>query len=405
MDQSETWSNLAERHGGRILYLIVDGLGGLSHPTRRLSELQAANTPHLDELARQSSCGMLELAGPGITPGSGPGHLALFGYDPFTYQVGRGVLAALGMGFDLRPGDVSARMNFATVDDKDSKIVDRRAGRISTDLNRQLCHKLRDAIELKFDGQFFLEPVKDHRAVLILRGPGLGGNLSDSDPQKNGVPPLDPESKNSEANKSLRIVHSFISQATEALSGEKPANMILLRGFSRYRPLPSMSERFGLKGICFAEYPMYRGLSRLLGLTISEIPATLGNRFEPLRQIDRDRFDFYYLHVKQADSAGEDGDFDRKVSVLEEIDANLPGLLNFAPDVLVITGDHSTPSIMASHSWHPVPVMIYSKFARKDPVTRFDEYDCRWGTLGFRPAIHLLGLALAHAGRLRKYDA
>ncbi|HXV78743.1 MAG TPA: 2,3-bisphosphoglycerate-independent phosphoglycerate mutase [Candidatus Binatia bacterium] len=403
-DITEIWERLARPNGGKIVYLVLDGLGGLPDPTHGRSELQIANTPNLDRLARSSSCGMLEMVGPGITPGSGPGHLSLFGYDPLTYPVGRGVLAALGIGFDLKPGDVAARVNFATIDSA-GKISDRRAGRITTKTNRSLCERIRDEVKLECDGEFFFETVRDYRAVLILRGDRISGEVDDTDPQKTGVFPAEPQSKIREGARTVQIVRSLVDQARKILSQEEKANMILLRGFSRYTPIRSLEERFRLKSICLADYPMYRGLSRLLGMELASLPASLENAFEPLHRAYGEDFDFYFLHVKQTDSAGEDGAFARKVSAIEQVDALLPRISELDADVMVITGDHSTPSIMASHSWHPVPVLLCSKFSRNQPVERFDEDNCMRGALGLRPALDLMGLALAHAGRLQKYGA
>ena len=404
MHISELWEKLARPEGGKIIYLIMDGLGGLPDSKHGKTELQTAYKPNLDRLARMSSCGLLETVGPGITPGSGPGHLSLFGYDPVTFQVGRGVLAALGIGFDLQPGDVAARVNFATMDDE-GKISDRRAGRMSTDKTRSLCEKIRDGVELDFDGDFFFEPVRDHRAVIVLRGKNLSGALRDTDPQNTGVYPLDPQSKIREGARTVEIVRSLVDQTKKILCQEKKANTILLRGFSCFAQFPSLEKRFALKGICLADYPMYRGLSRLLGMELADPPASLENSFQPLQRVYGEDFDFYFAHIKQTDSAGEDGDFARKVSAIEKVDALLPQITELDPEVLVITGDHSTPSIMAAHSWHPVPVLLHSKYTLRDPVEHFDEYNCARGSLAMRPAIDLMGLALAHAGRLRKYGA
>lgn len=383
---------------------MVDGLGGLPDPGRGGTELQVAVTPNFDRLARISTCGLRETVGLGITPGSGPGHLSLFGYDPLTYQVGRGVLAVLGIGFNLRRGDVAARVNFATVDG-DGKISERRAGRISSETNRSLCQRIRDEVELDFDGEFYFETVRDHRAVLILRGSRVSGELRDADPLKTGVSPLEPQARIREGARTAEIVQCPVDQSKKILAGEDRANMILLRGFSRYAAPRSLEKRFGLKGLCLADYPMYRGVSRLIGMKLATSPANIENRFEPLGRANGENFDLFFLHVKQTDSAGEDGDFEAKVSAIEQVDALLPRILEVEPDVMIITGDHSTPSVMASHSWHPVPVLIHSKIAMKDRLEHFDESACAKGSLGRRPATDLMGLALAHAGRLRKFGA
>lgn len=402
-DISSVWEELV-CDGGRIIYLVLDGAGGLRDGASGKTALEQAHTPHLDKLMRESACGLLELVGPGITPGSGPGHLALFGYDPLHYRLGRGVLAALGIGFDLHEGDVAARINFATVDSW-NRITDRRAGRISSSLNQRLCERIRNAVQLDFDGEYFLETVAEHRAALVLRGKNLAADIRDTDPQTTGVPPRAPEVKSESARQTVDLVQSFIAQAFDVLAAEAPANAILLRGFERYAPFPTLQQRFALKGLCIAKYPMYRGLSRLLGMEVATAPDNLDAAFELLGEHYKKAHNFYFLHVKGTDKGGEDGDFANKVAVIEQVDALLPGILALKPDVVVVTADHSTPAAMAAHSWHPVPVMIHAASARADGILHFDEYACRGGGLGLRPGLHLMGLALAHAGRLRKFGA
>jgi len=404
MDITTIWEDLVWKRGGRIVYLVLDGLGGIPHPTTGCTELQAARTPNLDALAKQSSCGLLEMVGPGITPGSGPGHLTLFGYDPVRYRVGRGVLSALGIDFDLQPGDVAARANFATVDQA-GLVTDRRAGRIATDLNKLLTQKIRDQVSLDFEGTFFFETVSEHRAVLVLRGGDLSGQLPDTDPQGTGIKPEEPKAKAEVAKKTALLVQSFLRQAADILADETPANMVLLRGFERYDPLPSLHQRFSLHGVCMADYPMYRGVSRLIGMDVVPHPGGLDERFQVLSSIYGKDYDFYFLHVKKTDSLGEDADFDSKVAKLEHVDTLLPQIIELNPDVLVVTADHSTPAVMGRHSWHPVPVMIKGKYARVDEVDRFDDYACAKGMLGLRPGTHLMGLALANAGRMQKFGA
>jgi len=401
---SQVWENLSWNQGGKIVYLVLDGVGGLSHPDRGGTELQVARTPYMDALAKESSCGLLDIVGTGITPGSGPGHLSLFGYDPLEYQVGRGVLSALGIGFDLRVGDIAARVNFATVDEE-GIVRDRRAGRISSDLNRKLCEKINESVRLEFEGNFYFETVSEHRAVLVLRGQNLGGDVADTDPQSTGVKPNAPKAEDELSRQTAMLLQSFLRQVSEVLADEAPANMVLLRGVERYEPLPSLQERFKLNGICIADYPMYRGVSRLIGMDVMDAPGGIRKRFESLKAVYSKDYDFYFLHVKKTDSLGEDADFDSKVSLIEEVDTIIPLILDLAPDVLVITADHSTPAIMGKHSWHSVPVLLRSKYARIDPVESFDEYACLQGSLGERPGCQLMGLALAHAGRLRKFGA
>ncbi|MBI2875806.1 MAG: 2,3-bisphosphoglycerate-independent phosphoglycerate mutase [Candidatus Tectomicrobia bacterium] len=387
----------------KIILVVLDGLGGLPVREKGGSELQVAHLPNLDRLAASSACGLLDPVGPGITPGSGPGHLALFGYDPWRDNIGRGVLSALGIDFPLQPQDVAARANFITVDEQ-GRIVDRRAGRIPDEINRRICRKLRENVVLPSDVEWFFEPEKEHRAVLILRGQGLDGEITDTDPQRTGVPPLEPCPLSPEAERAARLVKEFLSQVEEILADEERANMVLLRGFAQYRRFRSLLERFGLRSLALASYPMYRGVGRLLGM--EEVPAVSNNaqKFHLLREKYED-YDFFFLHIKETDSRGEDGDFEGKVRALEEIDRLIPQAIELEPDVLVVTGDHSTPSLMKGHSWHPVPVLFHARYAWVDEVERFDELSCLRGSLGRQPAMNLMGLMLAHARRLTKYGA
>ncbi len=402
-DISCIWEELAHE-GGRIIYLILDGLGGLRDHSTGETALERANTPNLDRITAESSCGLLEMVGPGITPGSGPGHLALFGYDPLHYRLGRGVLSALGIDFDLQEGDVAARINFASID-SNGLITDRRAGRISSEVNQRLCQKIRNAVKLDYEGEYFLETVAEHRAVLVLRGKNIVDDIFDTDPQITGVPPREPEAKSKSATYTVKILREFLQQAQAALADEAQANSLLLRGFQKYFPLPSLKKRFSLKPLCIAKYPMYRGLSRLLGMEVAKTPDNNKDTFKLLTDRYDEAHDFYFVHIKDTDKSGEDGDFNSKVAVIEEVDALLPQLLALKPEVLVISADHSTPAVMASHSWHPVPVLIHAANARIDDINHFDEYGCRGGSLGLRPGVHLMGLALAHAGRLSKFGA
>ena len=393
--------DLALEEGGKIVYLILDGLGGLRMEGWEGTELQVARTPNLDRLASQSVCGLLDPIWPGITPGSGPAHFAIFGYDPLQFEVGRGVLAALGIGFQLTERDVAARINFCTLD-QEGKVADRRAGRIPTEENRRLCAKLRGSLNL--GTEFFIEPVKEHRAVLVLRGEGLGGDLADTDPQKEGFAPLEPKFLSPESKRTAELVKDFLHQAKEILADEPKANMLILRGFAKYNPFPTMEERYKLHSLAIANYPMYRGLARLVGMDVWPEVGDLKDEFKLLAQ-NFPQYDFFYLHVKKTDSFGEDGNFAAKVKVIEEVDSLLPQVLELKPEVIVVTADHSTPSKLKSHSWHPIPVLLYSPNCRVDEVERFDEISCIKGGLGRLPAVALITLALAHARRLKKYGA
>ncbi|MFW5968771.1 MAG: 2,3-bisphosphoglycerate-independent phosphoglycerate mutase, partial [Persicimonas sp.] len=355
-----------------IVLLVLDGLGGLPSGPEGRTELEAADTPNLDRLAADGICGLHSPVGPGITPGSGPGHLSLFGYDPIEYQVGRGVLSALGIGFDLQPGDVAARGNFCTVDEK-GNVVDRRAGRISTETNEKMCELLR---EIDIEGvELHIETVKEHRMLFVLRGDGLSGEIEDTDPQETGVPPEAPKPRTEAARDTARLVERFLDEAAKKLEDESPANMVLLRGFAQKPDWPAFEDSFGVRPAAIASYPMYRGVSRLLGMDVLEGPAPLEEKFAVVEE-HWDDYDYFFVHKKSVDSRGEDGDFQKKVEAIEEADAVLPQLLDLEPDVLLVTGDHSTPAQLASHSWHPVPVLLWSEHCRTDAAERFAEDEC-----------------------------
>ncbi|MFA4910977.1 MAG: 2,3-bisphosphoglycerate-independent phosphoglycerate mutase [Desulfobacteria bacterium] len=393
---------LVIKNDTKIVYLILDGVGGLEVEGKGGTELQVAHTPNLDELAKNSICGLLDPVAPGITPGSGPSHFALFGYDPFESNIGRGILEASGIAFPLTPRDVVARINYATID-KEGRIIDRRAGRITTSENNRICAKLRENIRLGNTG-VFVEPVKEYRAVLVLRGDGLEGDIEDTDPQKVGLFPLEPKANNPESKATAKLVSDFLSQAKSILADEKKANMILLRGFARHRVYPSLETRFGLKSLAIATYPMYKGIARLLGMTVLPSLEDINDEFKALKD-QYNNYDFFYLHIKQTDSRGEDGDFDAKVKVIEDVDGLLHQITELNPDVLVVTGDHSTPAKWGGHSWHPLPVILNSRFCRVDQVTRFDEISCIQGGLGRQPTVNLMTIVLANAGRLGKFGA
>lgn len=388
---------------GKIVLLVADGLGGLPHPQTGLSELETARTPNLDVLAREGMCGLTVPVAPGVTPGSGPGHLSLFGYDPVRYNIGRGVLEAVGIDFDLQPSDVAARGNFCTLDAV-GNISDRRAGRIATELSAKLVDRLRT---IRVSGvEVILEPVREHRFVLVLRGEGLSDALTETDPQKLDVPPLPVRAAvaDAAAASTAGLLNGWLAQARDLLRGEHPANMLLLRGFAKYPDLPQLADHFRLRAAAIAVYPMYRGLAKLAGMTALPGGATFEDEIAALRE-HYGRFDFFFIHYKKTDAAGEDGDFDRKVEAIEELDAALPALVALDPDVLMVAGDHSTPAVMAAHSWHPVPFVMKARYARPDDVVAFSERDCARGVLGTFPAREALPLAMAHAGRFTKFGA
>jgi 2,3-bisphosphoglycerate-independent phosphoglycerate mutase len=401
MDNLELMREISIATPSKIVMVVIDGLGGLPDPPTGRTELETARTPNLDALAAQGICGLADPVAPGVTPGSGPGHLALFGYDPVSCNIGRGVLEAVGIDIELGPEDVAARGNFATVDEK-GIITDRRAGRISTEKCAELC-KILDGMTIN-RVHIKVYPVREHRFVVIFRGEGLVPDVTESDPSRTGVTPLDIKAESPAAARLADIATSFIAEAKIRLTNHHPANMVLLRGFSKRPHFPTMQEIYKLSPLAIAVYPMYRGLARLVGMEVATTGTTLEDEFATLEQHYADH-DVFFLHVKWTDTAGEDGDFARKVRVLEEIDAAMPGLTALAPDVLVVAGDHSTPAVLRGHSWHPVPVLLSAKYCRPDAVTAFSEPACLAGGLGRIASTHVMPLAMANARKLTKYGA
>ncbi len=395
--------SLAVKSERKILLVVVDGLGGL--PWRDKTELESAWIPNLNRLAAKSGLGLLAPVDIGITPGSGPAHMALFGYDPVEYLVGRGVMEALGIGLNPGPSDLCARANFATAG-PDGIIADRRAGRIPTELCAELCERLQVAIPTIEDVKVVVRPGTGHRFVVVFQGPGLGGGLTDSDPQHNGLKPLRVEPETPGAAKSARIANQFIERCTGLLTDQLQANFVLLRGLALPPAIPSMQERFKLTPACVAAYPMYRGLAKLVGMEVLEAGDTWQSEIEAVRK-HLSAYDFFFLHFKETDKTGEDGKFEAKQELIEQFDEEvLPQLLALKFDVLCITGDHSTPAVMGAHSWHPVPMLLSSPYVRPQVrVEEFGERACVRGIIGYMPSVKLMNLLLAHSLKLRKFGA
>jgi len=396
--------DLIQKNNSRIIMVVLDGLGGL--PVNGSTEMEVASTPNLDDLARHSATGLHIPVAPGITPGSGPGHLGIFGYIPVDWQIGRGVLEALGLGMELRNTDVAMRCNYATI--KDGLIVDRRAGRIPTEQSRLLTERLQKEIPEIEDAELIFAPGMEHRFAVVFRFPEPlpdgADQVNDTDPQKEGRAPLEPIGKNEYAEKVARIASELIKRAQAILNDQEKANYIMLRGIAKVPAIPSFYDRFGLKALAIAVYPMYRGLARLIGMETPQIEGDIKEEIEFLKE-HYDEYDFIFMHIKKTDSYGEDGNFEAKAKKLEEFDRHLPEILSLKPDVLVITGDHSTPSLLKSHSWHPVPVLIHSPYVLGGLSNAFTERECAKGELGIFNAYHILPLSLANAGRLKKFGA
>jgi len=395
----EHMKKISRTSPSKIVLLIMDGVGGLPHPKTGKTELESARKPNLNRIARDSLCGLIDPVGPGITPGSAPGHLAIFGYAPVKYNIGRGVVEALGIDLELKPEDITARGNFCTVDNK-GIIIDRRAGRVSTDKSTELCRSLNN---IAINGaEISVLLVKEHRFVLILRGEALSPELADSDPQQAGLAPKKIEALSPQAQRTAAIANEFVSQARSLLQGKTPANMLLLRGFSRRPDIPSIPEIYKLKPAVIAIYTMYRGLAKLVGMQVLPGGESITEQLNSLRRYYAD-YDFFFVHFKSTDARGEDGNFQAKVQAIEELDNALPSLLSLDPEVLIITGDHSTPATLAMHSWHPVPFMLKSKWCRPDNVTEFSERACLAGGMGRFPATEIMPLAMANALKLDKF--
>jgi 2,3-bisphosphoglycerate-independent phosphoglycerate mutase len=386
----------------KIVMLIMDGLGGLPCEPGGKTELETARTPKLDALAELSALGLSQPAGPGITVGSGPGHLALFGYDPIENEIGRGALEVLGVDFDMLPGDVAARGNFCTID-ANGIVTDRRAGRIPSEASQKLVELLET---IQIDGaEFFVRLVKEHRFAYVVRSTDLEADVNDTDPLKNGLPYLKLQGSDPKSEKTACLVNKFVEQARIVLKDQQPANMILLRGFACLPKLPTFGQLYGLKAASIAVNGMYRGVSRLAGMDVLPIDGvSLADQINVLESVWQD-YDFFYIHVKKTDTFGEKGDFAGKVAAIEEVDGHIPRIMALQPDVMIVGGDHSSPTVYRGHSWHPVPTLIYSKYARPDGIAEFGERVCARGSLGVFPAKHILPIALANAGRVTKYGA
>ncbi|WP_448583226.1 2,3-bisphosphoglycerate-independent phosphoglycerate mutase [Thermocrinis sp.] len=402
--------HLIQKNSTKILLIVLDGIGGLPVNNGK-TELEIANTPNLDQLAKESALGLHLPVDYGITPGSGPGHLGIFGYDPLEHQIGRGILEALGLGLTVKETDIAIRGNYATVEYQNGNVIvkDRRAGRISTEENKRITQKLKESIKFIDDVEVFLEAGMEHRLAIVLRFPQSlpehSALINDTDPQKEGKSPLEPVGKNEWSQKVASVVKKFLERASEVLRDEPRANYILLRGFSQKPKMKSFEERFGLRACAIAVYPMYKGLASLVGMDVVDVQGqSLDDQINTLKEMWNE-YDFFFLHVKKTDSYGEDGNWEGKVKFIEEFDSKLPQILALNPDVLVITGDHSTPSVLKGHSWHPVPVLLKSPYVLGMTSSRFTERECLRGELGIFPAKKLINLMLAHSLRLSKFGA
>lgn len=408
MNLDALYSELTLETKAKLVLVVLDGLGDLATNAQgRMTPLEAAATPNLDALVADGCAqGRMIPVAPGITPGSGPGHLALFGYDPLEFQVGRGVIEALGLGVDLKAGDVAARANFCTLDAK-GIVTDRRAGRIDTDVCERLCAMLAKKVKKIGDTQVIIQPGKGHRFVVVFRGAGMEGPLTDADPHREGlaIPAAKAVAADSaKAAKTAQVVAEFYQQALPVIAKEKPANGFLMRGIAHQPDIPSFEQRYRLKPACLAVYPMYKGLAQLVGMKKIEGPQTIAEQFERYLA-EYDNYGFFFIHYKYTDMHGEDGNFEAKKQAIEEFDAALPILLQKRPDVLALTGDHSTPCALKGHSWHPQPVLLHSAFSGNDKLERFTETGANLGSLGVFEAKYLIRYMQANARLFDKFGA
>ena len=397
----EILPQLINKNDTKLVLLVLDGLGGTTNE-HSVTELEVARTPNMDKLISSGSAGLHRPVGYGITPGSGPGHLGLFGYNPIKYRLGRGILEALGVNMVVNPGDLAVRGNFATM--KNGLIIDRRAGRIPTELCRKLVEKISGKIKKIEDVEIEIRAGMDYRFAVVFRGDGLSDKIGDADPQEINKPPVPAKALSPNAEKSARIVNKFINMVTEILADEHPANTVLIRGYALYPDIVQFQKKFGMRAVGIAEYPMYRGLAKLVGMDTPEVDGAMETEFNLVKKLWKD-YDFFFVHIKKTDSYGEDGNFDAKVKVIEDVDEKLPMLLDLKPDVIAITGDHCTPSVHKAHSWHPVPLLLKGKYTFVDDAKTFSERECAKGIIGHIPAEAIILLMMADAGRLKKFGA
>ncbi|MCX7941365.1 MAG: 2,3-bisphosphoglycerate-independent phosphoglycerate mutase [Endomicrobia bacterium] len=407
-DNLELLKTLTLKNEKKIIFLVIDGLGGATEPSTRKTELEVAVHPNLDKLASESLCGLAVPVDFGITPGSGPGHLSLFGYDPVKYLIGRGVLEVLGLGMELTENDLAFRGNFATID-SNGIITDRRAGRIPTEETVRLVGKIQKNISRIDNVEILLKPGKEHRFAGVFRHPDLVENITENDPHKEGNKPhkIQPTVDTVQAKFTTEVVNKFIEEVARLLKDEPKANYVLLRGFAKFPNMPKMQEVYKLTPAAIAVYPMYKGLAQVVGMQVIHGCETIQDEVNKLKELFTQPYDFYYLHIKDTDKLGEDGNFDGKVKKIEEIDKIIPEILSLQPDVLVVTGDHSTPAVNKGHSWHPVPVALWSKNppTPRNNVKMFTEQEFSRGMLGIVHMTKILPLAMAYAGKLDKYGA
>ena len=404
MDYDKILPGIIKKTDSKILLIVMDGVGGLPHPETGKTELETAKTPFLDEMAEHSSCGLSIPVLSGITPGSGPGHIGLFGYDPVEVQIGRGVLECLGIGAPVEKDDIAIRGNFATIS-PEGIVTDRRAGRIATEENKKIVSIISEKIKEIKGVKVSIYTVKEHRCAIVLKGSGLAPSVSENDPQKEGLPlkPITALDKPSE--KTAEVLRELEDRVIEILKGvDTPAKGLLFRGISKLPDIKGFAEKYKLNAACIATYPMYKGVAKVVGMDVIDGLDTIEGEVDALKEL-YDKYNFFFLHIKKTDSYGEDGNFDAKVKIIEEADRYLSKIKGMKFGAIAVTGDHSTPALLKSHSWHPLPLMINSPYAIADDVKRFTERECAKGILGKVYSKEIMYLLLAYSLKLDKFGA
>ncbi|MCK9265771.1 2,3-bisphosphoglycerate-independent phosphoglycerate mutase [bacterium] len=404
MEYEKILPDIIKKNDNKILLVVLDGIGGFPHSVTGKTELETAKKPNLDRFATEGSCGTLTPVLKGITPGSGPGHVGLFGYDPLETLIGRGTLECLGIGINLGKNDVAIRGNFATIDENNI-VTDRRAGRIPTEENSKIVSILSEKIKEISGVKIFIQTVKEHRCAIVLQGEGLGPNVSENDPQKEGLPLKPLKALDTASEKTALVLKELQEKVIEVLKNvDTKAKTLLLRGISQLPNIHSFNDKYKLNGVCIAAYPMYKGISKVLGMDVADAGETVEEEFETLFEL-YDKYDFFFFHIKKTDSYGEDGNFEAKVKTIEDIDSKIWQLRNLKFESIAITGDHSTPSMMKGHSWHPVPLIVKSPNSIPDGVKHFTERECAKGILGNMYSKELMYILLACAFKLDKFGA
>ncbi len=398
----------------KIVFIVFDGLA--DRPIKELGNktpLEVANKPNLDELAKRGVNGLLDIISPGKRIGSDVAHLSILGYDPYKYYTGRGPLEASGIGLELDSNDVAFRANFATVSE-DFTVIDRRAGRI-----KEGTKELEKAInEIDIGVDFIFKASVAHRGALVLKGKGLSDKVSDTDPHEVGVKVMEakPLENTKEAKRTAEIINEFTKKVHEVLNNHRvnverakrglpKANIVLLRGAGRTPKLEPFEKRYGIKGACIAKTAIIKGIARLLGMEVIDSKEDFLERgkqiFEALN-----RNDFVLLNIKEPDEAGHDGNYEKKIKIIEEADKMIGMFLDYVEEnYLVVLSDHTTPVSFRDHTGDEVPVLIAGPEVRSDDVTTFSERSVYKGYLNRIRALDLMTYMLNLTNRLEKYGA